>query len=132
MKKCIKILGIIFLLIVAIGTIFWVQVSANMKNILEEELRIEDFEEFQDGNYEGSYYYEDQIGASVSLVIEEGTVVYIEINNHLYGFGEKAEVITNNIISEQTLNVDVIAGATTSSKVIKLAIQNALENGVIE
>ncbi|WP_313562885.1 FMN-binding protein [Ruminiclostridium cellobioparum] len=42
--------------------------------------------------------------------------------------GAKAEAIVDKIISEQSVTVDVISGATNSSKVILKAVENALES----
>jgi uncharacterized protein with FMN-binding domain len=36
----------------------------------------------------------------------------------------------DQIVSEQKIDVDAISGATNSSKVIKKAVENALENGL--
>ena len=43
--------------------------------------------------------------------------------------GEKAEVIIDKVMAEQSLEVDVVSGATLSSKCILNAIENALAPG---
>jgi uncharacterized protein with FMN-binding domain len=45
---------------------------------------------------------------------------------HVNGQGKPAEVITEKVIETQSLQVDVVSGATYSSKVILKAIENAL------
>jgi uncharacterized protein with FMN-binding domain len=52
----------------------------------------------------------------------------IEIVRHLNGQGKPAEVIPDRVIEMQSLDVDIISGATYSSKVILKAIENALIN----
>lgn len=42
--------------------------------------------------------------------------------------GKSAEVITEQMIEQQRTNIDVISGATNSSKVIEKAVCNALES----
>ena len=42
--------------------------------------------------------------------------------------GQKAEQVTQEVISSQSLKVDIVSGATNSSKVILKAIENALES----
>jgi uncharacterized protein with FMN-binding domain len=98
-----------------------------MKTIREIEVPNVDFDTIEDGIYTGSYYFEDQIGANVSVEMKDGRITEIQFIEHICGKGTIAEVITEDIMEKQTLEVDDIAGATTSSHVIKLAIIDALE-----
>ena len=54
----------------------------------------------------------------------------IERIKHDHGRGKKAEIQTDLIIKNQSLNVDVITGATASSKAILKATENALKKGI--
>ena len=54
----------------------------------------------------------------------------IRILEHKNERGQAAETIVDQIVSEQKIDVDAISGATNSSKVIKKAVENALENGL--
>ena len=47
---------------------------------------------------------------------------------HKNGQGTPAEVIPEKVVETQTLEVDIVSGATYSSKVILKAIENALNN----
>lgn len=78
-----------------------------------------------DGIYNGEYTL-SPVNAIVQVQIKNHQIYEIKILEHQNGFGEKAEIINNHVIDEQTLNVDVISGATVSSKVILKAIENAL------
>lgn len=132
MKKVLRVVGVIAITLLIISATFWFHLRNNMNTILDMDLNTYDFELFDDGEYSGRYYYENQIGAEVNVRIVNGEIASIEIVDHVYGLGQKAEYIVEDIIREQSLDVDAISGATTSSKIIKLAIQDALENGVIE
>lgn len=101
--------------------------SSNMKQIRSIEIADFNLTTKEDNIYEGAYYFEDQIGASVSITVLDGKITDISVLEHLTGKGEKAEELIPVVIEEQTLLVDNIAGATTSSHVIKLAIQDALK-----
>ena len=118
--------GCVILFIIGFGIMF-IGLSQNMKEIRTIPITDIDFSKYEDGTYQGLYYYENQIGATVELHIEDGKAVSIIFLDHKYGLGGKAEIIIEDIIEEQTLLVDDISGATTSSHIIKLAIQNALE-----
>ena len=54
----------------------------------------------------------------------------VNILEHRHERGKAAEAITNKIVDEQKIDVDAISGATTSSTVIKKAVENALKNGL--
>ncbi|MGD9605295.1 MAG: FMN-binding protein, partial [Bacilli bacterium] len=63
----------------------------------------------------------------VKVVVASHQITNVVILEHDNGQGEAAEAITSSIITSQTLQVDVIAGATYSSKVILKAVENALK-----
>lgn len=128
MKLGLKIiLGLLVVLVVA-GVAMWSKLKSNMKEIENEVVEQIDFSIYADGIYEGLYYYQDQIGAKVEVHIASGEVIDIILLDHVYGLGGKAESIIDSVILNQTLDVDYVSGATTSSKVILLAIENAMED----
>jgi uncharacterized protein with FMN-binding domain len=129
MRKFLIGMSIFVGIIVLMGTFFFITIKNNMQTILEINLETIDFTDYEDGTYLGKYYYEDQIGATVNVTISDGKITEIEILEHLTGLGQEAENIINDVISEQTIEVDAISGATTSSKVLQLAIQDALLGG---
>ena len=81
----------------------------------------------QDGTYNGNC---DAIiiAADVDVVVKDHKITDIKINEHKNGRGAGAEVITDEVLANQSLNVDTVSGATNSSKVILKAIETALEN----
>ena len=127
MKRALMISGIIFVIsFIVFGITIYRNISNTTEMILSEEIEALSFEQYDDGVYEGEYYLND-IGICVSLEIEDGQVVSIDYSNHMNGKGDKAELINEDIIEDQSILVDDIAGATISSRCIKLAIINALE-----
>lgn len=128
MKLVFKVLLGFFAVLVILGAVMWISLTSKMKEIQEESLSQIDFSMYEDGTYEGLYYFENQIGAKVEVHIEDGRLEDIILLEHVYGLGGKAESIIDSVIAEQSLNVDYVSGATTSSKVILLAIENAMED----
>jgi uncharacterized protein with FMN-binding domain len=63
------------------------------------------------------------------VTLSNHEITEIVITRHDNGQGQAAEAIIDDVTSEQTLLVDAIAGATYSSKVILLAIHDALSGG---
>lgn len=84
-----------------------------------------------DGMYAGSYDY-GLVKVAVQVRVKEGRIKDIIIEKHDNGLGKKAEVITEAIIREQSLNVDVVAGATSSSNAIRKAVEVALSRPAVQ
>ena len=70
------------------------------------------------------------IYAKVMVTIKDGEIENIDLVEHKNDRGEQAEMITKKIIEIQSLKVDAISGATNSSKVIKKAVENALQSPI--
>ncbi len=79
-----------------------------------------------DGTYIGSYET-TVVKVKVAVTVVNHTITEIEILKHDNGQGKEAEEILNDVIESQSVLVDSIAGATYSSKVILLAIIDALD-----
>lgn len=84
-----------------------------------------DMTKIEDGTYAGSYK-EFPISVKLEVTVKDHQITSIDLLEHRSGQGKPAEAITDKVIEAQSLNVDVISGATLSSKVILMAIENAL------
>lgn len=80
-----------------------------------------------DGMYVGEYSV-THVRVKVEVLVTEHKITDIKIIEHENGLGSKAEKIVNDVISEQSLEVDAVSGATVSSKCILKAVENAIEN----
>lgn len=119
------VIGVVVVLGLVLGTSFLYQTGKYKKIISEIEISNPDISSLQDGVYRGSF---DAIlvSAEVSVTIEGNKIKEVKIEKHNNGRGQAAEVITDKVVSEQSIEVDTISGATSSSKVILKAIENAL------
>jgi len=84
----------------------------------------------EDGKYIGEFDA-NVIYAKVEVEVKNKKISNINIIKHKNDRGAPAEVITQNVVNAQSLEVDVISGATNSSKVILKAIENALSKDKI-
>lgn len=66
------------------------------------------------------------ISAKVAVTVEDGAITHIDLLEHKNDRGGAATGIGQRIVREQRVDVDVVTGATNSSKVIKKAVDNAL------
>jgi uncharacterized protein with FMN-binding domain len=79
---------------------------------------------------DGTYRGESKVGpvrVTLDVTVENGTYQSIHIIRHFNGRGKSAEAIIPMIINAQSLEVDVISGATGSSKAILKAVEDALK-----
>jgi uncharacterized protein with FMN-binding domain len=79
-----------------------------------------------DGVYAGGYDG-GLVKAAVSVTLAAGRIASIRILKHdCSPIGKKGEAVVDRVIEGQTLAVDVVSGATGSSKVLLKAIEAAL------
>jgi uncharacterized protein with FMN-binding domain len=127
MKKPLKILGIVFIsiFILSVGAVFAVRAMS-----LPEELPVIQFDKVELSKIEDGSYIGEYLGKLVKVVVEarvkDNKITEIVILKHDNGLGKKAEKIVDQIISTQSLNVEVVSGATSSSKAILKAVEVAL------
>jgi hypothetical protein len=67
------------------------------------------------------------VKVKLDVEVRDHSIARICILKHRTGQGQAAEAITEEVIRAQHLQVDVISGATISSKTILLAIEYALD-----
>ena len=134
MKKGVKItLGVVIILVILAVIIFVVvgnyfdKVSEKMESMVINSTEFDEkLKTIEDGVYVGEYFIEDLLGAEVEVTVIDHKITEVEILQHKHGKGEDAEVITNDIIENQSIGVDIITGATYSSKFILKATENAI------
>lgn len=129
MKKKI-IIGSIIGIILIISLTLIITINVLNKNLEElNNLTIEnvDLSELSDGDYYGSYSV-FPVEVEVKVTVENHLITNIMLIKHVNGQGSDAEVIPDRIIASQSLDVDIVTGATYSSKVILKAIENALNS----
>ena len=100
--------------------------ATSYKNITAE---MPDLTLIADGMYRGYYDLSSTpIKVTLDVRVQNQKVTGIEIVDHSCSpIGKKAEKIIDSITERQSLDVDVISGATASSKAILKAVENALQ-----
>jgi len=128
LKKNKKIIFIVLAAILVIGGAFAAKYFSDLSSYRQavEEITIGEVNlaTIPDGTYTGSSEAV-WVGATVEVTVQDHRITNIKLD-HRHGQGEAAEVITDHVIEAQSLQVDIISGVTSSSKVILKAIENAL------
>ena len=127
-KKCMLILiwGVT-LFAVGFGISFYRGVGKKYDLVQEVPIKEISVEGLADGTYTGEYTYET-LYAKVSVIVKGEEIKKITLDQLETEKGEDAVDIINSIEESQSVMVDDISGATDSSRVIKLAVMNALEH----
>ena len=94
----------------------------NLKKII---INSPDLSRIADGIYQGNSKV-GPVRVTLDVTMQSGAITSIDLIRHFNGLGKKAEVIVPRIIEAQSLDVDVVSGATGSSKAILKAVENAL------
>lgn len=98
---------------------------ARLKNL---PVRNIDLAGIGNGTYKGSFCLK-RFCYEVEVTMLSGAITDINLlSNSKSEYGEKASAIKDRIIEAQSLQVDVIAGATISSKSIIKAVEKSLTN----
>jgi len=83
-------------------------------------------DQLKDGTYESFQDYK-LVTARVSVTIKNGQIESITVLDHQHGPNHGADAIVERVIKRQNIDVDVITGATGSSKVLLKTIGEALK-----
>jgi uncharacterized protein with FMN-binding domain len=118
------LLGILTgILLIGAGLIKYL--DSNMDKLTSVVIAEVDLTGIEDGVFKGSYSAFPVI-VEVEVTIHSHSITKIKLIKHMNGQGSAAESITDKVMEAQSLQVDVVSGATYSSKAILKAIDDAL------
>lgn len=126
-RKILLAVLVVILLLVAAAVIVFTQSGKKLEALADIPIQAIDLSAIPDGDYEGSYQT-FPVAAEVKVTVQDHRMIAIDLIKHTNGQGQAAEAIPDRVLEAQSLQVDTISGATYSSKVILLAIQDALTN----
>ena len=115
--------GIVFA--VLLGIIFIVMLTQKPEKM---EISNMDISSVSDGTYVGRAD-NGFVKAAVSVEVSDGKLKSITILEHDTVLGRPGEKIIDDIVEQQSLEVDAVSSATYSSDTIRKAVENALKKG---
>ncbi len=117
------ILGIVVIIGIVGGIYSWRFISGS-HNIVVGGI---DLSRVPDGTYEGSYsFFHDS--AKVRVAVRDHRITAIELLTKPGAAEDQVPTLTDRILEEQTVQVDLVSGASVSQKVFLKAVENALTN----
>lgn len=129
MKKSKKVLLVIFFAVLFLLIAGKIIISNMVRNVRNISVSMPNLSNVQDGNYTGEYSI-PPVHVKVEVSVSHHRITNITILQHDNGLGRAAESIVNDVVEEQSLDIDAVSGATVSSKCILKAVENAIENAI--
>jgi len=100
-------------------------IDNNLNQLLTEEVDTVNLSKLDDGSYPGKAST-FPIEVEVLVEVSDHKITNIDLVKHVNGQGNDASKIIDRVIEQNSIDVDVISGATYSSHVILNAISDAL------
>lgn len=127
MKKKVIILVSVILAALATSFIFMVVIPEKKNDAIRQmPINNVDLNRLHDGSYKGEFAY-GRYTYKVDVEIKDHTIGSIKVQHGRDSKHAKAaEGVIDKIIAKQAIDVDVVSGATTTSKAILKAVEYAL------
>ncbi len=126
-KKVCLVSFIAILVLAACGYAFvYVPTMNKHKEVRDMDIAKIDLSRIGDGVYTGEFTYAS-FTYVVEVIVQAKTISDIKVlQNRDSSYARMAEGVTGNVMDAQSLQVDVISGATTTSKALLKAMETAL------
>lgn len=131
MKKIFQVFIVLILFILIIVVSCTAMMNKEMEKAKNELMLVEDpdLSKVEYGIYRGKVETM-LVKAEVEVSVKNHKIISISIIKHENGKGKPAEAIVDAIIKDNSTDVELIAGATMSSLVIRAAVIDAVNKGI--
>ena len=131
MKKIFRVFIVLILFILIIVVSCTAMMNKEMEKAKNELMLVEDpdLSKVEDGIYRGKVETM-LVKAEVEVSVKNHKIISISIIKHDNGKGKPAEAIIDDIVKDNSTDVELIAGVTMSSLVIRAAVIDAVTNGI--
>ena len=131
MKKIFRVFIVLILFILIIVVSCTAMMNKEMEKAKNELMLVEDpdLSKVEDGIYRGKVETM-LVKVEVEVSVKNHKIISISIIKHENGKGKPAEAIVDAIVKDNSTDVELIAGATMSSLVIRAAVIDAVNKGI--
>ncbi len=131
MKKIFRVFIVLILFILILVVSCTAMMNKEMEKAKNELMLVEDSDlsKVEDGIYRGKVETM-LVKAEVEVSVKNHKIISISIIKHENGKGKPAEAIVDAIVKDNSTDVELIAGATMSSLVIRAAVIDAVNKGI--
>ena len=131
MKKIFRVFIVLILFILILVVSCTAMMNKEMEKAKNELMLVEDpdLSKVEDGIYREKVETM-LVKAEVEVSLKNHKIISISIIKHENGKGKPAEAIVDAIVKDNSTDVELIAGATMSSLVIRAAVIDAVNKGI--
>ena len=131
MKKIFRVFIVLIFFVLILVVSCTAMMNKEMEKAKNELMLVEDpdLSKVEDGIYRGKVETM-LVKAEVEVSVKNHKIISISIIKHENGKGKPAEAIVDAIVKDNSTNVELIAGATMSSLVIRAAVIDAVNKGI--
>ena len=131
MKKIFRVFIVLILFILILVVSCTAMMNKEMEKAKNELMLVEDpdLSKVEDGIYRGKVETM-LVKAEVEVSVKNHKIISLSIIKHENGKGKPAEAIVDAIVKDNSTDVELIAGATMSSLVIRAAVIDAVNKGI--
>ncbi len=132
MNKGLKIGSIIIGVVLILGITLYVvmeKTNERLDTLPASSIDNAAFSTLRDGVFQGEYNA-FPIEVVVDVTVKDQQINHIDLVKHVNGQGAAGKDVLEEVIAAQSLHVDLVSGATYSSKVILLAVEDALHESM--
>ncbi|MBU3093327.1 FMN-binding protein [Clostridium sp. CM028] len=127
MKKILKVtvsISILLFLIAIVGVLFVTRGLESGINLVVNDVNLSSL---SDGMYNGKYNA-GRWSNEMNIIIKEHKIIKIDVvKDVFFSKPEVTKALLSKVLEKQNTNVDVISGATVTSKAYLKAIENSLK-----
>lgn len=125
-RKALRVLAILALLAYGGYTFFFAPILKERKAVQDMSLQDVALDAIPDGAYRGEFGFGSHLYEVEVIVRGQKIEDIVVLKNRESEHAKKAEGVLDNVIQSQSLQVDAVSGATTTSKALLKAVENAL------
>lgn len=131
MKKIFRVFIVLILFILILVVSCTAMMNKEMEKAKNELMLVEDpdLSKVEDGTYKGKVETM-LVKVELEVSVKNHKIISISIIKHDNGKGKPAEAIIDDIVKDNSTDVELIAGATMSSLVIRAAVIDAVTKGI--
>lgn len=131
MKKIFRVFIVLILFILILVVSCTAMMNKEMEKAKNELMLVEDpdLSKVEDGTYKGKVETM-LVKVELEVSVKNHKIISISIIKHDNGKGKPAEAIIDDIVKDNSTDVELIAGATMSSLVIRAAVIDAVNKGI--
>lgn len=131
MKKIFRVFIVLILFILILVVSCTAMMNKEMEKAKNELMLVEDpdLSKVEDGTYKGKVETM-LVKVELEVSVKNHKIISISIIKHENGKGKPADAIVDAIVKDNSTDVELIAGATMSSLVIRAAVIDAVNKGI--